>query len=164
MITLQHNGLDEIVQIADPDAGVDLQQYLADQGYADWTVLPHPPIAVQRDALKTQVEAIRTAKETSTASTPVGTVTIDEPSKAKILGALSMCRLAEEAGQPFALNFTLADGSRVALTSTTVRQLASAVGQYVAALYDHAHSLLDALDAATTDTDLNAIDLEAGWP
>lgn len=118
----------------------------------------------KRSALWEQVKAIRSARKNGLAATPVGIVQIDQESKLNITGALSLCRLQEELGQAFSLNFTLADNSRVALDSITVRQLAGAVGAFVSALYDHSAGLRDALDAAATSADLDAIDIETGWP
>lgn len=156
MVTLT-NGTDQ-VRVAKAD------EY---PGYPDWTVVTEeewPTLAMLQDEAWSAVKAIRAAKETGTAQTPVGTVQIDEASKLKITGALSLCRLQEELQQPFSLNFTLADNSRVTLTNTTVRQLAGAVGEYVAQVYDRASALRDQIDAATTAAELNAIDLNAGWP
>lgn len=127
-------------------------------------LLDGEPIEPARALKKSRVEGIRLEKETDTCVTPVGTVKIDRDSKVNINGALSLCKLLEETSTAFSLKFTLADGSRVTLDNTTVRQLAGAVGQYVASVYDHAASLLDALDAAATLDDLNAIDITAGWP
>lgn len=122
------------------------------------------PVDILREQLWARVKAIRYEKENGTAVTPVGTVQIDEASKAKIQGALELCKLAEEVGQAFSLKFTMADNSRVTLDNTTVRQMAGAAGQYVSTLYDYSFDLRDALDAATTVETLTAIEIETGWP
>lgn len=122
------------------------------------------PVASRQAAMWEQVKAIRQARETGVAITPLGGVQIDEASKAKILGTLDLCKLQEEAGQAFSLRFTMADNSRVLLDGTTVRQLAGAVGLYVSRLYDHSFDVRDRIDAATTHAELDAIDVEVGWP
>jgi hypothetical protein len=90
--------------------------------------LDGPPLEPAREQKRSALEALRMQKETGTCQTPIGEVVIDEPSKLKITGALSLCKLLEETAQPFSLNFTLTDGSRKALNNIGIRQLAGAVG------------------------------------
>lgn len=111
-----------------------------------------------------RVKEIRAERETAIAPTPLGDVQIDEKSKAKIMGALDLCKLQEETQQPFAMNFTLADNSRVLLNNVTVRQLAGAAGLYVSQIYDYSWVLRDLIGAAASVEELAAIDVEAGWP
>lgn len=133
----------------------------ADDLLADGSV----PIPLIQEFMWSRAKAIREEKETGIAPTPVGPVQIDEKSKAKIMGALEFCKLQEEAGQLFAMNFTLADNSRVLLDNTTVRQLAGAAGLYVAQVYDYSWTLRAAIYAdGVTPEDLKAIDVEDGWP
>ena len=122
------------------------------------------PLALLKSTLWERVKEIRGEKETDVAPTPLGYVQIDEKSKAKIMGALDFCKLQEEQGQPFAMNFTMADNTRVVLNNVKVRQLAGAAGLYVAQLYDYSWTLRDAIEAATTATEINQIDVETGWP
>lgn len=127
----------------------------------DWIV----PLGVQQERAWSAVKAKREQLETGTAPTPLGArVQIDEASKAKIMGLLNMARLAEEAEQPFAEQFTMADNSVVTLDNAGVRQLALAAGEYVSQVYARARALRAAIDAVETIEDLDAIDLEAGWP
>jgi hypothetical protein len=170
MILIEHEGRRQVVASLDGhDACTVLAEDIpAPPGYCtaddlldDGTV----PVELTQNWLWERAKAIRSEKETGVAPTPIGGVQIDEKSKAKIMGALDFCRLREEQGQPFAMNFTMADNSRVVLDNTTVRQLAGAAGLYVAQLYDYSWTLRDAIFAdGVSAEDLAAIDVEAGWP
>jgi hypothetical protein len=157
MVTLQSPG----------GATVRLPEADAYPGYEGWSISAAedwPTLEMLKADAWEQVKAIRTAKETGTCDTPVGFVQIDDASKLKITGALSLCRLQEEQGQAFSLRFTLADNSNILLDGASMRQLAGAVGAYVAAVYDHASALRDAIAGAPDAASLAGIDLEAGWP
>ncbi|WP_341632079.1 hypothetical protein [Sphingomonas agri] len=87
MIILKNPDTDERVSLdaaADADFGT--------LGYEGW-VLDAVPIEVLREQKQAAVEALLAQKETGTCLTPVGTVKIDEASKLRITGALSLCRL-----------------------------------------------------------------------
>lgn len=120
------------------------------------------PLPVRQSRLWEKVKALRTEKEQGVAPTPVGPVQIDEQSKTKINGILSMARLKEELGQGFAEPFTMADNSVVTLDNTSVRQVAAAAAQYVSQVYAHARALRAQIYAENAN--LDEIDVEAGWP
>jgi hypothetical protein len=122
------------------------------------------PLELLKNILWARVKEIRGEKETGIAPTPLGDVQIDEKSKAKIMGALDFCKLKEEQGQPFTMNFTMADNTRVVLDNIKVRQLAGAAGLYVAQLYDYSWTLRDAIEAAATTDEIGQINVETGWP
>jgi hypothetical protein len=147
------------VQFVASLAGIDADVYTIE-------LVDGEPIEPLREEKRAALEALLLAKDTGLCMTPVSPVpvSLEERVKAKILGALSLCRLKEELSEPFAVNFTMADESRVALDNTTVRQLAGAVGEYVAAIHDHADILRQAINAAETTDELGAIDVSAGWP
>jgi hypothetical protein len=148
---------DDVTIVAE---GVDLQTDPdAELIEGTWVV----PLEVQQERAWAAVKATREGLETGTAPTPIGRVQIDEPSKAKIMGLLSMARLAEEAGTTFSEEFTIANNSVVTLDNVKVRQLAMASAQYVSAVYAHARGLREQIFAADAQS-LAAIDLDAGWP
>jgi hypothetical protein len=124
------------------------------------------PLELKQIEVWNRVKAIRYTRENDVAPTPLGhQVQIDEPSKAKINGVLSMARLAEEAGATFSEHFTMADNAVIELNSVSVRQLALAAAQHVSAIYARARDLRDQIYAAeVTLADLDAIDVESGWP
>jgi hypothetical protein len=152
--------------IATGEVHYDLTPEALDPDVYTIELLEGEPVEPQRQERLGALDALLEAKDTGTCLTPVSDVPVklDEKTKAKILGALSLCRLKEELTEAFAVNFTMADESRIALDNTTVRQLAGAVGEYVAAIHDHADVLRQAILAATTVDDLNAIDITTGWP
>lgn len=153
-----------MIRIRHPITG-ETQNVLSTDAYADWEVIGEGmPIEALRLAARDKVKAIRHEKETGICSTPLGMVQIDDRSKLKIDGALSLCRLKEELSQPFSIMFTMADNSRVQLNGAKMRQMAGAVGLYVQALWDHADSLFQDIEAAADEAALSVIELEAGWP
>jgi hypothetical protein len=140
-------------------AGVDLDLYTIEE-------LDGEPVELVQEEKRAALDALLEAKDTGLCMTPINPVpvSLEEKVKSKILGALWMCRLKEEINEPFEVNFTLCDESRVTLNNTTLRQLAAAVGAYVVALHDHADALRQAINEATTIADLDAIDITVGWP
>lgn len=123
------------------------------------------PLSLLQDEKWEAVKAIRYAKENGVAPTPLGhDVQIDEESKTKINGVLSMCKLAEETSSPFSEEFTMADNVVITLDNTTVRQLALAAAQYVSLVYAKSRDLRTAIYAATTTEELDLIDIESSWP
>jgi hypothetical protein len=129
-------------------------------------LLDGEPVEPLREDKRAALDALLEYKDTGLCMTPVSPVpvSLEEKVKTKILGALSSCKLKEEVGQPFSVNFTLADDSRVTLDNTTVRQMAAAVAQYVEDIHDHAETIRQAIEDAVTIDDLNSIDVTAGWP
>lgn len=123
------------------------------------------PLSVLQDEKWEEVKKLRLEKENGTAPTSLGhDVQIDEPSKAKINGVLSMCKLAEEVGAPFSESFTMADNEVITLDNTSIRQLALAAATYVSQVYAHARDLRTAIYAAADETELDAIDIVDSWP
>lgn len=98
------------------------------------------------------------------ATTPFGLVQVDAKSKQNVNGLVTMALIAQGAGAPFSSDFTLADNSVVTLNAAQMIGLGVAVGQYVEAVYGHARTLRDAIEAAEDHGALEAIDAEAGWP
>lgn len=122
------------------------------------------PLAVLQDRKWAAAKATREVLETGTAPTTLGRVQIDEASKVKINGLLAMARLVEEAAGTFSEQFTMADNSVVTLDSTSVRQLAMGAAMFVSDVYAHARGLRAAIEGAASAADLDAIDIETGWP
>lgn len=154
MILIELNGERQLVESLD--------------GYDGCTVLGEtddPRTLEQRQAdLWDEVKAKREIIETGTAPTPLGAVQIDEQSKLKINGLVTMAMLAEQQAQTFSEEFTIADNSVVALDAPATIAMGVAVGQFVSDTYARARELRDAIDAATDIAGLEAIDIETGWP
>ncbi len=128
-----------------------------------WESQPRP-LEEAKAALRERVNAIKTQRQQGGAPTPQGIVDSDVDSRNKLNGAVLMAMLAAQAGQPFAIAWTLADNSNVALDGPGLIAMASAVGQHVAACHAHAQALKAAIDLAEDHAALDAIDVEAGWP
>ena len=129
----------------------------------EWALEPKP-LAEVKAALRARVTEVTRAKQDGTAPTPFGVVDSDINSRNKLNGAVLMAMLAAQAGQPFALNWTLADNSNVALDGPGMIAMASAVGSYVAACHANGQALKAAIDEAEDHAALEAIDVEEGWP
>jgi hypothetical protein len=144
-------------QVATGEADPEPDAVLVD---GSWVV----PLDVRKARKRAEVNELRDLHQNDTAMTPVGWVDVDEQSKTKINGLVSMATLAKGAGQPFQVNFTKADDSRVTLDADGIIGLGMSVGQHIMACHYHASALKDAIAAATDDQELAAIDILANWP
>jgi hypothetical protein len=121
-------------------------------------------LAIAKANKKIEVKAKREAVALLV-STAFGVAQADQRSKVNIGGLVQMAGLAKAAGAPFAVNFTMADNSRVPMDADEMIAFGIAVGQHNVAVHDFEQSLKTQIDAATTLADLDAIDVEgANWP
>lgn len=125
---------------------------------------PVVPLTERKAAMRAAVTAEKLRREGTTAPTPNGAVQSDTDSRNKLNGAVLMAMLAAQAEQPFAISWTLADNTNVALDGPGLIAMASAVGQYVAACHAHGQVLKAAINAAQDHAALDAINIGAGWP
>lgn len=88
----------------------------------------------------------------------------DERSIQRITGAVQAAQAAVSAGAPFSIAWRCADNAEVTLDAQQVIGMPAALVQRVYAVHLHARQLKAAIDAATTEADLAAIDITAGWP
>lgn len=102
--------------------------------------------------------------EHGTATTPFGPVQCDDASKLKISGLVQMAQIAAANSAPFSEVFTMADNSEVPLDASEMISLGVAVGQHVSAVFTRGRELREAIEAAQTKAELDAIDVNAGWP
>lgn len=94
-----------------------------------------------------------------------GTVLDSTPrSVQRITAAALAAQAALAAGQPFQLDWTCADNSTLTLDAAGVIGMPVALAQHAAALHAHARMLKTAVDAASSEAELAAIDVTAGWP
>ena len=94
----------------------------------------------------------------------LGTFDSDDASRANINGAVTMALVAATLSQPFAIGWKLADNSVAQLDGQTMIGAGVAVGQHVAAAHAKAQALGLAIDAAGSFAELEAINIEEGWP
>lgn len=129
--------------------------------------LQRPNVDDRRIALWTAAKQHREALTDSPgaeAATPFGTVQVDAKSKQNVNGLVTMALIAQGAGVPFSAAFTMADNSVVTLNATQMIGMGIAIGQYVEAVYAHARTLRELIEAATTHDAIDAIDITSGWP
>jgi hypothetical protein len=125
-------------------------------------------VEVNLDQLKASkrkaVNSQKLDREGKVAPTPFGPVNSDADSRGKINGLVMMALLAKQAGVTFGQGFTLADDTTVQLNADQMIALGVAVGTYVSRVHGRARVLKEAIAAAETVEDVNAIDITSGWP
>lgn len=121
-------------------------------------------IDLVRPALWDVVKARRDVAINGGAPTPLGVVDSDEQSRSNITGAVVAAMLAQQAGQPFAVDWTMRDNSVVPLVAADVIAIGLAVVAHVDAAHANARELRGAIEAATDAAALFQIDVTAGWP
>lgn len=94
----------------------------------------------------------------------IGIVQSDETSKLKISGAVQMAMIAQGAGAPFSVVWTLADNSTATLDAAQMIGMGLAVGQHEYVCHSNARNFRAQIEAAATIAEIDAIDIEAGWP
>ncbi|WP_114227041.1 MULTISPECIES: DUF4376 domain-containing protein [Sphingomonas] len=125
----------------------------------DWEV----PLATLKERAIDRVAALKFEHENGGMVTPWGTAQSDLDSRGKITGIVTGAMAAQALGQPFSVNFTMADNSVVPLDATQAMQFGLTVMAGVSSVHDTATALKNAIDAATTAEELAAIDIEGGW-
>lgn len=110
------------------------------------------------------VNALRDQKEASGFSYLGKVFDSDERSAARIFGAVQAAQAALSAGQPFSIDWTVQDNTVVSLDAAATIGMSVAMAQHANALHQHARELKAAIDAAHSQTALDAIDVETGWP
>lgn len=118
-----------------------------------------------RAALWEKVKAKRFAVEEGGCPTPLGPMDSDPVSQQKINGAVTMYMVAAGAGQPFSIDWTMADNSTVTHDGPAIVAAGVAMGTHVATCHAVAIALRAQIAACTTFEGLDAIDIEgAPWP
>lgn len=127
---------------------------------------PDPlPIEEARALKWAAVKLLREAHETGGVTVPdVGTFQSDEVSRGYVNGAVQMATIATSESVPFAINWTLADNTIVALDGPGMIAVGLAVGGHVADCHTRAQDLRALIEAAEDHDALDAIDIGAGWP
>jgi len=120
-----------------------------------------PTKAGRKEALQAAIAAKRWAVETGgTVAMGVG-VRTDEVGQAKLTGAIA---LFDHDPTLTTIDWEATPGVWVTLDGPTVRGLGVIVGRHIQSCFSHARQLSEAVTAADTHADLDAIDIEAGWP
>ncbi|ARS29089.1 DUF4376 domain-containing protein [Sphingomonas sp. KC8] len=121
-------------------------------------------LAKLRAARWAEARGYRDARANGGCVTPLGRVDTDGESRLKISGAVQMAMLAQAAGQPFAVAWTMADNTDAAHDAGQMIALGLAVGGHVDACHAAARAVRAAIDAAGDAAAIGAVDIEAGYP
>ena len=109
-------------------------------------------------------KSLRDARANGSCETPLGRVNCDESSRVNISGAVQMASIAQSAGIPFAIDWTMADDTVVEHDASAMIAMGVAVGEHVAACHAACAAIRAAINAAGTVAELDAIDITAGYP
>lgn len=121
-----------------------------------------PSIENRRRGLFAAVKALRdTAKDGGVEIEGIGRIETDPDSRMNINGAVQMASIL---GAQFAIDWRLSDNSVVAIDGPGMISIGVLVGQHVAACQYRKNELDQLITAAVTPEDLEAINIEAGWP
>lgn len=138
-------------------------QKIAGMGFVKYEAPePEPPTFEQAKALK--LEAIRANRwQVETGGTTINGAPIrtDEVSQAKITGAVNLF-----ANDPTldAIDWEAQPGVWVTIDEVAMTAIGVAAGRHVQACFSRARVLSEAVEAATDQAELDAVDIEAGWP
>lgn len=84
----------------------------------------------------------------------------DEASTRRIVGATTLASLAKTSGQPFSIDWTLADNTVITLDADSMVAVGEALGQYVSSIHAISRNLRDQIENATTEEEVALIH----WP
>lgn len=113
------------------------------------------------DAAKLQAwERIKTSRSQAEMSPFTHDGASYDASKEQISGAVQMALLAQLSGAPFSINWTLRDNTTKAHTAAEMIAVGVALGTHVAVVYDTGRILREQINAAVSNTELDAIN----WP
>lgn len=121
-------------------------------------------LAIAATEKRAEVNGLRLACEVSGCETPLGRVDTDGDSQRKINGAVTMALIAQTAGQPFTVDWTMADNSLVTHDAPAMIAMGVAVGQHVSDCHERGAALKAEIDAADTVEEIEAVDIYSGWP
>lgn len=96
--------------------------------------------------------------------TPAGRVDSDPESRGKISGGSTAAIASKAAGIAFSIDWTMADNSVVTLDADAMIAMGLAVVQHVATCQQIGTGIRDRISSATTDAELDAIDIMEGYP
>lgn len=94
----------------------------------------------------------------------IGRFDTDGPSRANITGAVTGAFMAKYAGGAFAINWKLADNGLIQLDADQMILVGETVLVHVSTCHARSQALGLAIGAATTKEELEAIDINQGWP
>lgn len=111
--------------------------------------------------LKAKVSALRWAKETGGVAAGGQVIRSDEVSQAKLNGAVT---LINSDPSLTSIDWEAQPGVWVTASREEILALGIAVGRHVQSCFSRARALHEMIAAAASKEELQAIDIEAGWP
>lgn len=94
----------------------------------------------------------------------IGRFDSDADSRARIVGAVTAAKIAQDAGQPYSITWTLADNSPAELDAQTTIDVGLALLAHVDAIHQHSRNLRQQIDAAQDLQALDAVRWDAPTP
>lgn len=119
-----------------------------------------PTFLAMQEAKWEEIKQIRSQKEFSPFTWDSSEFDADSESQRKIQGAAQLAMIATSANQSFSIDWTLADNTVRILSGADMISVGLALGTHVATQYEIARTLRTAIEATTTEEELNAIT----WP
>lgn len=146
----------EFFGTCDDDADLSIDGFLGEFSQAEWLAEAH-------SELKGRATAIRWRVMTGGMALPggieVGTTIDDQNRITSVVANASLAGLADTDE----VDFKAASGW-VKITIGQIKQIAGAIGQFVQACYTAERAHHDEIDAITTPEQINAYDVNVGWP
>lgn len=130
----------------------------------DLLVDPARQLAKARADRWAAAKAYRDARQVGGCTTQWGRVQTDDASQGRIGNAALGASIRKAAGQPFSINWTMADNTVAILDADGTIGLGFAVLSFVAACQDAGTAIRASIDAATTPDAVAAVDVAAGYP
>lgn len=122
------------------------------------------PIETLRTWRWNAVRAARDRAQEGGCPTALGRVDTDEASRGKISGSVQLAMIAQAAGQPFQIAWTMQDNATAVHDAPAMIAMGVAVGRHVAACHAEGLARRAAIDAATDAAGVAAVPIEGGWP
>lgn len=128
------------------------------------------PVLEGKIAKKAAIDALYYTKTTdigATCQTSFGLAQCDDAyplnSRSTITGAVVMATIALRSNLTFSQAWAMADNSKVVMTAPMMIQFGVEVGQFISTSFNHKSTLKEAVEAATTLQEINAINITVGW-
>jgi Domain of unknown function (DUF4376) len=129
----------------------------------DWATLTIvDDVAAAREALWEAVKGKCEAVASGGCIVPsLGPIDTTSESRILILGSLETAKIL---GDAYSDVWTMADNSHLPIDGTGILAISLAAGAHIQACWARRRALRDAIDAAATRAELDAIDITTGWP
>lgn len=94
----------------------------------------------------------------------IGAVDTDNRSTQNIMGAVQLAVLAKMSGSPFSIEWRLSNNTNCTLDADQMIFMGTNVSMFVGAAYAKSWELKGLVNEATTEEELNSINIVEGWP